>query len=280
MKSIAVLGAVGMLAAAMPAGAEPGTSTFTLMVNAGPFDASRTYTSGPDQMLAEVTVALADAVVLDGSVQADRVKTVGGGKTSPVSAGTVMYAADDSKTVYCGMPTPGMGGFGMPRMPCLTDSDGDGRFDKGAKYGFAAGPATHLVMSEGKLMSADFMKPDVDLSEPVAYHHLDTSALIPVKGGIVWRSDYVKGLPGPVHFGFALMEDGGKQGGYDSGSLTSKFQTVTFDDAPVTTQLFGIKLTVVGMNADGSPICTLSGGIDHQGVPFVLENVLLDHKPH
>ncbi len=276
MKIFVFIGTLLTLVLPFSAFAQGRNSSFNLRVSSGHFDVAQTYVAGPDRLLtgANVQVSLPAAVQLDEDVPADLVKGAGGSKTSVLTAGTILYVADNSQTTYCGQPWSDWSQRNMA--PCLTDSDGDGRFDQGALNDPSAVNPPHLVLDNihGSTLHGVMHRrgPVVTFPLPIAYHRIDapTGLGSRVAAGIIAMSDFNKKTPGPVHFGFAIWQPGKDY----FGSLFSEIREITYTGMPVEVSLFGIKLTVVGIDENGRPLCKLEGQIDDQVQPFIAQNVV------
>jgi hypothetical protein len=268
MKITTLLGTAMALALPMSAVAAD-NSAFNLVVDSAHFDGSQTYTPARHKTLAEVHISLPSAVQLDGTLAPDLVKAVGANK-SATSAGAVLYAADDTHTTYCS--TAWKSFAGMPRVTCMIDKDGDGRFEGGVKAAFDNYNSPYLAFSDGRLTGFIGLTDVVTLTEPVPYHRVASS--LSAAAGVDWDSDYVRAQSGPVRFAFALVEIGGLQTGTPAGDLFTTPKEVVFDGTPVTVDLYGLRVTIVGIDESGNPICKLEGGIDQQAVRFIRQNIV------
>lgn len=256
--------------------AQAPNSSFYLRVRSGHFDGATTYQVGSDRLLigVDVQISLPAAVQLDADLPADSVKGVGATNKTALTAGTILYAADNAQTTFCAKTWSDLNH--NHAAPCLTDADSDGRFDHGGLDNIYSFNPPHIVLDDMNGPTLHGARPRnlvVTFPSPIAYHRIDTANLPGsiVNAGIIALSDFDKKKPGPVHFGFAIWQQQSKPG---LGSLFTAFHEVTYTGSPVAVDLFGIKLTVVGIDEKGRPLCQLEGQIDDQIQPFVSQNVV------
>lgn len=265
MKTIAFIGAV--LALILPASAwASDNSKFLLTVSSEHYNAGKTYTSKPDQMLAEVRISPTSAIQLDGDVPPELTDVIGIDKKSPLITGSVLYSAGNDRSMYCGKAWTTL--LHGPRWaPCLIDSDHDGKFDHSVMTAQVLVKPGALVIDK-QIFAGHFMYPEFTLQAPIPYHPLGKAAVPQIGGQIAWRSDYNKKKPGPIHYLFGFLTYSAT-----AGSLFSESVDVTFDGAPVSVDLYGITITVVGVGKRGAPICQFQGSVDDVTIPFTIQNV-------
>ncbi len=272
MKTVAFIAAVLALGLPMTASAKPRNSIFTLVVNSEHFDAGKTYTgNGFGLAQGDIQVSPTSVILLDGDVPRDIVRKTGAGKHTTLATGSLLYSAGSEQVMYCAKDDNG-DFFSATTTPCLLDSDGDGSFDQAVKSKQDMMTPGALVFNDNANMGSHFignrLSPVIALPAPVPYHR-DTAPAPRISADIMYLSDYRKDHPGPVHFTFVIRV----ANVYNVGSLFAQPTTITFDGAPVSADLFGIKLTVVGLDKYGEPICHLEGGLDNVTLPFLMQNM-------
>lgn len=248
-----------------------GNSIFHLAANSVSFDASLTYQIKKGQKLADITLSPTSVVQLDGDLPSALFKSAGANEKSPPSTGTALYAAGNNSTMYCGKQW----GWNRQQSPCFIDADGDGRFELIAPTGFVFADPNALVVTK-KGFSGNLIIQEIVVPIPIPYHAVDNTARPQIPGEILWKSDYNKSQPGPVHIAFAL----GTQSHDQLAQLYSEARTVTFVGQPVEVDLFGMKVTVVGITENGALICHMDGIIKDATASFLIQNITLRWTPY
>ncbi len=271
-----------LLAVALPAVASAAEKhrVFQLVLNTKSFDASETFTGPsrgqqiiPNLQTETMEISPVSAVQLDGDVALVLAKS-GLDKEARLPAGTALYSTGTGEAIYCPKARDTSG----PRTPCLIDSDGDGRFDHAARTLVVLNKPTHVVMDD-KTLTGNVLDPQVTLPMPIPYHKLDSMNVPPVAAKLVWHSDHQFGNPGPVHFDVGICTFGeGQLGPFTSGSFCSQTKSLTFNGTPVEVDLFGLEVTVVGMNNRGAPIYRLQGQIDNVTTDFTMRDAALSYS--
>lgn len=225
---------------------------FDVVVSSERFDESKTMTSA-DGTLSEIELSMPYAVQLDGDVPPKIQSKIAGGPNSPLSTGKVLFSSALNQNIYCGPAwSRSLGKAG----PCLIDTDDDGRFDTAAKAGAMAARPAGMGMSNNFLFGINFGK-RISLPSPIPYHRVDRSLAPKAKGRLLWQSNFKAGAAGPVTITFQYDA----RNDWAGTGLVSNDVEITFTGTPVTADLNGIKVTVLGFGPKGELVYHIGGAL-------------------
>ena len=232
-------------------------TTTTLVVDpAGPLpSAPMTVRRGRELLV--LSVRAPRAIRLEGNVDPAAAARAAVNSNFPLTAGQVLLGYEERPGTFC---TPvSSRGLGMAG-PCLTDADGDGRFETIVKAGFNSAVADQILLTAsskvvGVTLDAAAPLPATVAYSPVAYGLGHSSAV-----RLNWSSDYRRNRPGrPVSGSFWL--DASAR--FTGTGIVSRTTTFRFAGEPETVTIGGITVRILGFGETGAmrfEIAAVQGG--------------------
>lgn len=184
------LGLAALLLTAGAAGAQAApTTTAFIMDTAGPISSEPT-TAKKWSSLATLSVRGERAVRLDADLDATATNWLGAKLKRPLLKGQVLVAAADQQGVFC---APVKEGVWYSVSPCLTDADGDGRFEALGTAAFNSGSVDGLVVTDKNAVLGVRFSETTPLSSPVAYTPVAYGEGAAAEARLKWSSSYKRG---------------------------------------------------------------------------------------
>lgn len=181
-----------LAAQATSAHAQITTTAFVLDPNGPPASAPAVAKKG--STLISLSVRGERAVRLEADLDATATNWLGAKLKRPMLKGQVLVAAADRRGVFC---APVKEGALYSVSPCLTDADGDGRFEALGTAAFNSGSVDGLVVTDkGAVLGVRFST-TTPLGAPVAYTPVAYSEGAAGEARLKWSSSYRKDQTAP-----------------------------------------------------------------------------------
>ena len=186
--------AIGMLAFASTASAQaPVTTTGFVMDSAAPPPAEPAVAKKRATLLT-LSVRGERAVRLDADLDATATNWMGATLKRPMVRGQVLVAAADRQGVYC---APVKEGAWYAVSPCLTDADGDGRFEAMGTAAFNSARVDGLVVTDKAAVLGVQFSQTTPLAAPVPYTAVAYSEGAAAGARLKWSSSFKRDQAGP-----------------------------------------------------------------------------------
>lgn len=235
-----------MLLTAPPASAQAQITTTAFVMDAiSPVATAPAIASKRSTLLA-LSVRGERAVRLEADLDATATNWLGAKLKRPMLRGQVLVAAADRRGVFC---APVKEGAWYSVSPCLTDADGDGRFEALGTAAFNSGSVDGLMVTDrGAVLGVRFSE-TTPLGAPVAYTAVDYSEGAAGEARLKWSSSFKRDQAGPGIIVKLWLEAS------DSSSGTGVLSRTVEARLPQGTGLVeveGIKVRVLGFEPNGA----------------------------
>lgn len=252
MRNFAMFGALFVLSCAiLPAFAQDTSGRPSL----GSYLASMKTLPSGEQLLAERGDPLAEiivkpelSIVLGGNLEAVIGREIGVKEEFPFVEGRPLYGWRNHPGLYCDlMRNRGLGSSAA----CLRDTDGDGAFDKAQRVDFNSGRADVVFITDKQKVRGGVFKKIHPLAIPITYKSAPTEDLPAANLKLSWKSDFKKkiGTQEPIVIEITLT-DGKNFTGTEI--FSNIYYTVSYTGRPVSVDMYGLQLTVLGFDEEGN----------------------------
>jgi hypothetical protein len=254
-RTVALAAVMVGLATSSHAGAQATTTTLLVDPNGPVVQAPTLARRGRELMV--LNVRAPRAVRLEGDVDAQSAARAAASSNFPLRAGQILLGSDERPGMFC---TPvSSRGLGMAG-PCLTDSNGDGRFDTITKAGFHSARADHILLTASSKVVGVALDRSTSLPVTVAYSPVDYGLGHSAAVRLNWSSDFRRNRPGRPISGSLWLDASARFTGTGIVSRTVPFE---FSGQPETVTIGGITVRILGFDETGAmqfQIAAIEGG--------------------
>ena len=241
-----VLAAVVALATAPEAsGQQQITTTGFVMDPNGPVAAAPTVAKTSSTLLT-LAVRGERAVRLEADLDATATNWLGAKLKRPMLKGQVLVAAADRRGVFC---APVKEGMLYAVSPCLTDADGDGRFEALGTAAFNSGSVDGLVVTDRAAVLGVRFSETTPLITPVAYTPVAYSDGAAAEARLRWSSSYRKDQAGSGVVVKLWLEASDASSGT---GVLSRTVEARLPEGSGLVEVEGVKVRVLGFEANGA----------------------------
>lgn len=221
------------------------TTTGFVMDPTGPVS-SEPATAKKGFTLATLSVRGERAVRLEADLDATATNWLGAKLKRPMLKGQVLVAAADRRGVFC---APVKEGVWYSVSPCLTDADGDGRFEALGTAAFNAGSVDGLVVTDRNAVLGVRFSETTPLTAPVAYTSVAYREGAAAEARLKWSSSYKQNQPGPGVIVKLWLEASDSSSG--AGAL-SRTVEARLPEGTGLVEVEGIKVRILGFEPTGA----------------------------
>lgn len=249
-----------LMAAAAPAQAQVTTTGF-VMDPAGPVS-SEPATAKKWASLATLSVRGERAVRLDADLDATATNWLGAKLKRPMLKGQVLVAAADRRGVFC---APVKEGVWYSVSPCLTDADGDGKFEALGTAAFNAGSVDGLVVTDKNAVLGVRFSETTPLAAPVAYTPVAYGEGAAAQARLKWSSSYKRDQTSPGVIVKLWLEASDSSSGT---GVLSRTVEARLPEGTGLVEVEGIKVRVLGFEPTGAMRYAIESAPSAQPVTF------------
>lgn len=240
----ATMGVLAFLLGAAPARAQVTTTGFVMDPGASTSGAGAIARKG--STLTTLTVRGERAVRLEADLDATATNWLGAKLKRPMLKGQILVAAADRRGVFC---APVKEGVWYSVSPCLTDADGDGRFEALGTAAFNAGSVDGLVVTDKSAVLGVRFSATTPLGTPVAYTQVPYSEGAAANARLRWSSSFKPDQTGPGVIVKLWLEASDSSSGTGVLSRTTEARLA---EGSGLVEIEGIKVRVLGFEPNGA----------------------------
>lgn len=186
------------------------------------------------------------AVRLEADLDATATNWLGAKLKRPMQKGQVLVAAADRRGVFC---APVKEGVWYSVSPCLTDTDGDGRFEALGTAAFNSGSVDGLVVTDKSAVLGVRFSETTPLTTPVNYETVAYSDGAAAEARLKWSSSFRRDQTGPGVIVKLWLEASDSSSGT---GVLSRTVEARLPEGSGLIEIEGIKVRVLGFEPTGA----------------------------